>query len=166
MQMPITFRKEQFSRAYVAAVAAAAGYATSRPDPDIDKIDLTVHARGSEGHVRSPRVDLQLKCTEVDAGAGDALAFDLDRETYDILRAADYVVPRYLVVVVVPTNVSDWLEQTSEQLALRRCGYWLSLRDAPPTSNSVSQRVEIPRQQVLSVASLREMLARAGKEQT
>lgn len=38
--MEISQRKEQFSRAYVLAVAAAAGYAWYQPSVDDDSIDL------------------------------------------------------------------------------------------------------------------------------
>jgi hypothetical protein len=40
-------QKEQFSYAYVRAVASVAGYGVHRPEPDDDSVDLVVSARGS-----------------------------------------------------------------------------------------------------------------------
>ena len=60
--MDLNQQKEQFSRAYVQAVAAAAGFATYIPDVDDDSIDMGIAAGGKESR-RRPRLELQLKCT-------------------------------------------------------------------------------------------------------
>lgn len=61
--MHITHRQEAFSLAYVRAVAATAGFRVQDgTQPDDDSVDLTIAARGPGGTVRSPKVDLQLKC--------------------------------------------------------------------------------------------------------
>ncbi len=55
-------QKEQFSRAYVQAVAACAGFAWSVPSVDDDSIDMTLSQTGGRGTIRSPRLDVQIKC--------------------------------------------------------------------------------------------------------
>lgn len=62
-EMFLTQKQEDFSRAYVRAVVAAAGLRYSEPSPDDDSVDLTVAERGLNGTVRSPKLDIQLKCT-------------------------------------------------------------------------------------------------------
>ena len=52
-------QKEQLSLAYVNALAACAGFATSDPKPDRDSVDLRVMAGGRF----RPALDLQLKAT-------------------------------------------------------------------------------------------------------
>ena len=52
-------QKEQLSLAYVDALAARAGFATSDPKPDRDSVDLRVMAGGRF----RPALDLQLKAT-------------------------------------------------------------------------------------------------------
>ena len=84
-------------------------------------------------------------------------------KNYDDLRHVDYQSPRILVVVVVPEDVSSWLEQTDAQMVLRRCAYWLSLRGAEPSPNEHSVSVRIPRANVLGVESLRAMMTRIGQ---
>ena len=42
-------QKEQFSQAYVQAVAACAGFGWSKPSVDDDSIDLCLHATGAAG---------------------------------------------------------------------------------------------------------------------
>lgn len=59
----LSHQQEAFSRAYVRAVAAAAGFRVQDgPEPDDDSIDITISARGPGSTLRSPKVDLQLKC--------------------------------------------------------------------------------------------------------
>jgi hypothetical protein len=42
---------------------------------------------------------------------------------------------------------------------MRRCGYWLSLRGAPPTNNETAITVKIPRVQVFDVPGVVKLMA-------
>jgi hypothetical protein len=77
-------KKKQFSVAYLHAVAAAAGYATYRPSVDEDSIDWGLAAKDG-GAVRSPRLELQLKCTERDDFDGVDLRFPLKVKNFNDL---------------------------------------------------------------------------------
>ena len=155
-------QKEQFSNAYLQAVAATAGYNICKPDVDDDSVDWGIGVRGGGGTIRSPKVDLQLKCTSGDILKGDHLAFALKVKNYDELRCDDYQVPRILVVVLVPDSVNDWLLQTEDSLAMRRCGYWVSLRGRGETTNTETVTIHLPKADVFSVDSLQGMLNRIG----
>lgn len=148
--------KEQFSHAYVKAVAAAAGVAWMKPSVDDDSIDVTLSRRGG----RSPKLDLQLKCTAAPAPVGARFGHSIKLKNYDDLRAVDLLVPRVLVVVLVPDSAADWLTQTHTELVMRRCGYWVSLRGLPESSNSTGQTVDMMASQVFDVAALTAILDR------
>jgi len=60
--MDLNLQKEQFSNAYLRAVVAAAGFQIYKPEPDIDKIDWGIASPGPKKTVRSPKVEIQLKC--------------------------------------------------------------------------------------------------------
>src|SRR5438445_7974918 len=139
--MHIDQRKEQFSRAYVLAVAAAAGYAWYQPSVDDDSIDLGLAEKGGGGTVRSPRLELQLKCHAAETPSGDHFSHDLKLKNYEDLRDATVQVPRILVVVLVPEDVPSWLTATENELVMRRCGYWVSLRGLSATTNET--KIEI-----------------------
>ena len=115
---------------------------------------MTLSARGVAGTYRFPRLDLQLKCTARKLLREDGLRFPLKRKNYDELRGEGFLVPRILVVVTVPVQVPDWLLQSEEELALRHCGYWLSLREAPEKRTGTSVTVRIPRENILSIEAL------------
>lgn len=162
MTMDLRQQQEQFSRAYVHAVATVAGFATYRPDVDDDSVDLGIAARGGTTTLRSPRLEAQLKCTSTGVRHDDELRFPLRLKNYDDLRRTCHV-PRILVVVLVPEDVSDWLAQTEEQMVLRRCGYFRSLAGEPAVDNTTSVTVRLPRANLFAPAALCAMMARVGE---
>jgi hypothetical protein len=161
--MDINMQKEQFSRAYVQAVAACTGFAWSTPSVDDDSVDMSLHQTGGGGTIRSPQVDLQLKCTASGTPEEQTFSFSLKLKNYDDLRSTNLLVPRILVVVLVPDSLTDWLGHSEAEIALRRCGYWVSLRGLPPSENDTSQTVEIPRAQQFTVESLQAIMQRIGQ---
>lgn len=160
--MDLGQRKEQFSIAYLHAIASVAGYRTLEPNVDDDSIDWCVKARGLHGRRRSPQVDLQLKCTERIASRNGSFAFPLSIKNYNDLRGDDVHVPRILVVVFVPDTLDLWLEQSEERLLMKHCAYWVSLRDAPETANTTSVTIGLPRANQFTVEALRSMMLRIG----
>lgn len=162
MTMDLRQQQEQFSRAYVHAVATVAGFTTYRPDVDDDSVDLGIAARGGTTTLRSPRIEAQLKCTSTSVRRDDEVRFPLRLKNYDDLRAGCHV-PRLLIVVLVPEDVADWLVQTEEAMVLRRCGYFRSLADAPAVDNTTSVTVHLPRANVLTPAALGVMMLRVGE---
>jgi hypothetical protein len=159
------FHQEAFSRAYIHAVAAAAGFKYSDgPAPDDDHVDATVTSRGPMGVVRSPKLDIQVKC-KLGSPEGDPISYALDVDDYEGLRHVDYGSPRILVVVFVPRDVALWTEHAEDGLMLRYCGYWVSLRGCPETSNQSTVTVHLPRKNTFGVAGLTELMARVGRKE-
>jgi hypothetical protein len=155
-------RKEQFSNAYVRAVASVAGCSLAKPEVDEDSIDLIVSQRGGQGIIRSPRVELQLKCTERDVINNGALHFPLKLKNYEELRGDDVLVPRILIVLYVPDDLTDWIEHSEQQMLIRHCAYWVSLRGLAATANTTNVTVTIPQANLFNPASLTEIMARIG----
>jgi len=155
-------QKEQFSFAYVRAVAAAAGYGVSEPSVDDDSVDLLIASRSTAGTVKRPRLEVQVKCTADDLLTTETFSYPLKIKNYNDLRDPDVLVPRILVVVRVPDNVAEWSEVTDEQLLLRRCGYWLSLRGRPETDNENTVSITMQRDNRFTAESLAAMMKRIG----
>lgn len=147
MPMYPTQQKEQFSIAYLRAVVAVAGYNIASVDVDEDSIDIGLRGNRRDGTFRkAPVLDVQAKCTATDDGRGPYLPVDLSIKNYDDLRESSRHVPVILVVVCVPPDLGDWLEETPEHTAMRRCAYWLSVRGnrrrrtRPPVASSCRAR--------------------------
>ena len=161
--MDLNDRKEQFSVAYMRAVAAVAGFSAQRPEIDKDSVDYNLAACDGDELRARPRLDVQLKCTAADILREHALRFPLSRKNYDDLRART-LVPRILLVVLVPTDISDWLLQSEDEMVVRRCGYWTNLSGAGATDNDSSVTVNVPRTQMFTPASLSELMRRIDQD--
>ncbi len=145
------------------AVAAVAGYGVQRPDVDYDGIDLTFHAHGGGGTVRSPRLDAQVKSEVSGLPTKFPWSYALKVGNYEALRHDDYASPRILIVVGMPKDVDDWLTLSARQLALRHCAYWVSLRGMPATTNARTVSVSLPSNQRFSPAALRRIMMKISK---
>lgn len=158
--MDLNKQKEQFSIAYVRAVIAAAGYNVYKMEVDEDSVDLGIAATAFLDLPLRPRLDLQLKCTASEGALHEEFVhFPLKVKNYGDLRN-NGLVPQALVVVLVPSEVGDWLTQTEEHLVLRRCGYWFSLLGEPAVENVESVTVRIPRAQQFTPLAVQDMMRR------
>jgi hypothetical protein len=68
--MELNDRKEQFSFAYLHAVASVAGFGISGlwPAPDRDSIDLTVSGRGTHGTIKLPSMQVYITLLPIHSG--------------------------------------------------------------------------------------------------
>ena len=149
---------EQFSLAYIRAVAADAGYQVTIPAVDADSVDGVLMANFG----RRPRIDFQAKSTSQDILRENGLHFPLPVKNYEELRA-DTLTPRILIVLLMPQQSSEWTDQTHEELCLRRCAYWLCLRGRQATRNTSSVTVDMPTSNMFNPAQLQELMQRAER---
>lgn len=163
MKLDANDHKEEFSLAYIHAVAAAAGFCTDKPGRDYG-VDLRITGAGPRRCASYPTLDLQVKATSGDVVKGDEIVFPLPVKNYDDLRwAGGRSAPFLLVVVIVPVASGDWVAETEEELAMRRCGYWVSLRGMPKTSNTATIDIVLPRSQPFWTPGLEELMIRINE---
>ena len=143
---------EQLSIAYVRAVAAQAGWKFCEIEPDTDSVDgILMSDIGS-----CPRIEFQLKSTARDIMRDDGLHFPLPIKNYKDLRK-ETDVPRILIVMWMPKNEADRLNQTRNELCMRHCCYWVSLEGMPEKQNKTSVTVFVPVGNVFDAAQLNNM---------
>ena len=132
--------KEALSRVYVMAVAAHAGYDTSKAEFDRDGVDLRIHAGGA----MRPALDLQLKATVNLRRLNDGhhVSFPVKRRNYNLL-CCDTQTPRLLVVLDLPSEQGRWMTLNPDELILRHRAYWLYLGGQEETAQT-SVAVRIP----------------------
>ena len=162
MLLTVQDQQERLSFVYAQALATRAGFLTSVLEPDRDSVDLRMQAGG----LSRPALDLQLKAT---AALGKPQArlvpFRLSVKNYDDLRATTQT-PRLLVVLELPTDASQWMTVTAEELVLRRRAYWLSLQqNYDEIVDQQTVTVHIPEQNVFDVEALQTLMerSRSGK---
>ena len=72
-------------------------------------------------------------------------------------------VPRLLVVVLVPENLENWLQQSEDEMCMRYGAYWVSLRGQPERLNTANVTVELPRSNQFTVEALKSIMQRLSQ---
>lgn len=160
--MDINLQKEEFSYAYIRAVATVAGCVCERTTTPLDRlgVDLIITGLKEPPLENFPILYAQVKCTSRKVTSDRSVRYPLSVKNYNELRGVNRYPPMILIVVVVPEKVEDWLQQTEESLCLQRCGYWLSLTGEEPTHNKENITISIPRNKSFSPTSLELMMQR------
>ena len=167
ISIPTNDLEANLSYAYLHAVAARAG-AVCKPgerDEDNKGIDATVRVWGdfpNAKYIKSVHLDVQLKATiGTPTDKGDHFSYFIKgRERYERLCEVCEAVPPILVVFFLPDDEAQWMEHSPESLLLRRCAYWVSLREAPTSTNKTGETVYLPKAQRLTPESLWKLAAR------
>jgi len=157
-------KKEEFSRAYVCALAAPLGFNEGRYSVDDDSVDVEYKANYDiTSKLRNPHIDFQLKCTESTFRDDGYLHFPLKIKNYDDLRGTNQAHPKYLIVLCVPEDEKDWVEVKPEELILRYSAYWFSLKNELSVNNKNSVTIRIPKQQKFDKDSFKMLMDKASE---
>lgn len=157
--------QEDLSLAYISAVAAKAGYNCGRPSGHDYGIDLEI---GDVAQIGQRRVDLgyrlhiQAKASHnfIISDDDKCILYDLKIAAYNMLILEDRGTPAILVLYCMPSDEDDWLSVYEEYTILKHCGYWISLRWMPASTNKETQRIEIPKGQMFTDSSLKSLMDR------
>ena len=148
--------QEQFSFAYITAVASAAKVQVELRRLDDDGIDgELISDQGTE-----PRIDFQAKSTFQAIEHANHISYPLKVENYALLIRRTSA-PRILIVTIVPSTRDQWLHQNTNRLLTRRCAYWEILKGRQPTANRQTITIDIPKSQTFSPENLAELMRRA-----
>mgnify|MGYP001570432588 FL=1 len=157
--------ESELSIAYVHAVAAKAGFATEFTRVDVD---ITIGGPGlisTDSTLHSPQIAIQLKATINKNVNGDgSISFNLPLKNYDDLRA-NCLVPKILVVLFLPKEENIWLSHSIDQLIIKECAYWLSIKGFTKSDNASHQTVRIPSANVFSPETISGLLIKVSKEE-
>jgi len=160
--------KEDMSFAYLMALSASNGFGFEIKRRDNDGVDvlLTQKGRLADECTKSEGViGVQLKSTiNWRITGSQEIAYDLDADNYNQLVAKDIIVPRILVLLCLPKEEEHWISVTVEELVMRKCAYWMSLRGEASTHNNTSKTIHIPAHQLLTPDALKDLMYKAQCE--
>ena len=163
-----TVQQEEFSYAFISTIVAAAGYAMHPPTRLTDNagIDITVVAPGEIGTVLSPQFSAQVKCTsDISFLKGSQINYPLPVHNYNRLIHPNPIAPQLLIIVLVPKELSSWVESNEEKTIIQKSVYWMSLKGKPSTENVANITVHVPRENLFTPQSLQRIMQRiADKE--
>jgi Domain of unknown function (DUF4365) len=162
--LPLNEMKQQFSLAFVQMVASAAGCFIKLHSADYDGVDITIASSAEYERWYGPQIELQVKCTaQADLLTDDTMRWKLKGEPFRLLTNPKSYLPRFLGVLLVPGDPSDWLSQDETQLLTDSCMYWQraselgAIRDGQQT-----KVVHLPRSNILNVVQLQGIMKTIG----
>lgn len=163
--VPKTSAMELLQIGYLHSVVAAAGCSLGAPFPDRG-IDWTVNHESSH-HALDPEVSVKisLKSTHQVAPnpSGAHFPFRLENEHLVKLEASPVMVPRILVVMLMPSSWEDWIVVEKENLTINHCSYWMNLEGMKHTlAASGKTTVHIPTANVFDHQALCDLMQRVG----
>jgi hypothetical protein len=166
-EIAVSARQETLQVGYLHAVAAAAGCTLASPSPDVHGTDWNVEHPHSS-HTTDPvaQIKVQLKATyqvKPDDLAGKTdFAFTLKNKHLNKLNMKSPLIPRLLVVLVMPDVVENWLLSSPDQLNLRHCAYWVNLAGLAATGVERTT-VRVPVKNVFDDIGLCKIMEQVGK---
>lgn len=152
--------KEGLSKAYATAVAHKAGMNFARYEFDygIDGTFNEVQNINGRYCQSGHGIDVQLKATVNIIDEGTYLKYDLEVKNYNDLISTEVGIPRILVLFVLPKDQTQWLNVSEKGTVLKNCAWWCSLRGMSPSENTNTVRIEIPKNQILTVEALKTLM--------
>jgi hypothetical protein len=165
--MPETQRSENFSFAYIRAIAAHAGLDVFRAENDlgIDISFVTTTAYQTLSLKRGKRLlvdphamplHFQVKSTKNWIFVDDMVRCRLEAKAYDDAVYARGALP--LLMMCLPATFDEWLGQDEMCLQLRNCCYyWKPSASDTMTRNDSSKTILIPRAQKFTPQALTEL---------
>ena len=164
--------ESELSYAYLHAVASRAGFACEYSSRHVDDagVDAIVREDGrrlaSDSFLTSFDLHVQLKATyQVPTELNGRFSYSLKVPQYDKLRNPRVNSPRLIVVLYLPQDATQWLAHTEDALIAKRCAYWVSLRNAHQSDNPKHQTIYLPREQIISVESLTNLMTRFSRRE-
>jgi hypothetical protein len=151
-----------FGETWLRAVAAGCDLLHGRPTTlDLVKADVELVRMGLWSGTWNPTVKAQVKTTVELREDGDDFVYDLDVETYEVLRRDNESVRRVLVVIRMPRRAEKVRLLRSGTLLNGR-GAWVSLEGFPPSSNTSKVAVRVPKANTLDRVGLERLLGTYG----
>jgi hypothetical protein len=168
--IPPTACMEALQNGYLRAIAAAAGCAIAKPEPDTQGIDWDI-THPSAHHTSDPlaQIKIQLKSTTQLApslleGKRD-FPITLDNSHLKKLNPSPVTFVRLLVAMIIPGDMAEWVSSNGRALELRHCAYWVNLEGKEVTGLRKTT-VRVPMQNVFDDIGLCRIMRIVGTGET
>lgn len=117
--------------------------------------------QGLFGATRHPKIDVQVKSWSRPVRRDGYWKYRMRSRHFNELAGADFALPRFLVLVIVPEDCADYATTRHDGAELKHAAYWLSLRDRRPVNGAPEAKVpvDVPVANLLTVDTLRTLMA-------
>lgn len=150
--------QEALGRAYIHAVAAAAGVNYSLGaefDYGFDGHFRPVRLRGHRIVETGIPLAFQLKCSGSWTMDEENVSYALKSKNYnDLVTRAPEAEGAILILMCLPEEQDQWVTISEEEIVLRRCCYYATLAGDPVPNENSTKTIQIPRSNLLTAENL------------
>jgi hypothetical protein len=147
-----------FGESYIQVLASAAGLTVARKNLDVDGVDFTIGYVGDLGSMRHPEIQVQVKTWAHRSAVwrDGGWKYRLRAKHFNELAGRRFMLPRFLVLVVVPDEWTDYAVVREGVTELSHCAYWRSVLDHDPVNLDPAAMipVDVPGANLLTVEAL------------
>ncbi|MEV4559655.1 DUF4365 domain-containing protein [Kitasatospora sp. NPDC049285] len=148
-----------FAEGVVWALACAAGLNPGRRVLDVDGVDIQIGFPGRAGTMRYPLIEAQIKSCSNPVYVDGCFSYSIPVKNYnDLIGVVGDDLPsrRYLFLVHVPAEKTEYVESSAEFLRFRHAVYWLDMMAEEPIDpdRQASKSVHVPVANLLTMESL------------
>lgn len=146
-----------YGESFIRALAAAAGLQATGVTPDCTGVDFMISSPHQiDGDF--PVIMAQVKSWSVPVERPGGWRYDrLTQKRFNALAGGNRRIPRYLFVVIVPSDNTRYACASDKVLGLSHAAYWISLADHEQVQDAACERqvpIIIPRENLLTVKRL------------
>jgi hypothetical protein len=166
--MPINAKsQEALSEAYLMSIASVGNVTVNPFKHDEYGTDTILQKRVTlpDGRECDVNLNVQLKSTSshneyrID---GSDIKYTLKVANYRALTMQS-TYPKCLILLLLPDNQTEWVEQSVDELILKKCMYWVSLDGLGETKNEETVTISIPLDHYLDSSALGLIMQKCGE---
>lgn len=147
-----TSRKEDLSKSYLQALCAVKEIAMEINTHDDDSIDFILKKMLTlnSGKPFNAAIGVQLKSSSSNyTETGSFYSWPLKIKNYRDLRM-DSTIKSYLFLLILPRNEDEWIMQNIESLTIKKCMFWLDLKEMPDSENIETVTLHFPKTNIVT----------------
>ena len=161
MSITVQHTQETLCLCHIYALAGVAGVNFGIDhihDYGVDGVFTPVTVRGNRRVNSGISLDFQAKATTNWKLQDGHIVYDVEAKTYnDLVSRTIAETSLLLILLCLPKEQGAWHGATHEATTLRNCCYW-QLLSGDPTENTGTQRIHIPCENLLTPATLNDLL--------
>lgn len=159
-----TEQMESLQRGYIHAVAAAAGCIVGNLESDDGLDALLKHRSQHHNGSRDKFLQVQLKATHQIGPnpANGRVGAVFKNERFDLFAEPDPEVHKIVVIMILPTDVDDWLIASHQDMRIHHCAYWTNIAGMKATGQEKTV-VNAPTDQMFDDRALCAIMQRIGQ---
>ena len=123
MALQVNVHQGLHGEGFIYAMACAAGFTAAKMSVDVDGVDWLIAYPGPKGTTRSPKIEMQVKTWSNPVLVDGFYKYRIKIQHYNHLAGPGFQLPRFLALVIVPSDPGQYAVCDYENMKLGMSAY-------------------------------------------